>query len=135
MNNSNKITAVYMAMLKKISYFLISAASLLLAGLIIVFPVWFTAVKYPSVYSVSLVLLLIAVLLYTVGIKLYKKEISFKFLIVSLIKLSYYFILICGAGAVVVLYMNSLIFQGSVIMTLLFLISGFIAWFHRKQGI
>ena len=133
MQNTSGITSVYLGMLRKIFYFLAVAAAVIAAGLIIVFPVWFFAVNYPSGYSVSLVLLAVLALLSAVSVKLYKKQLTVKSLIFITLKILYILALVCGAGAVAVLYMNSLIFQGSVIMTVLFIVSGIIIHLNRKQ--
>ena len=133
MENTSGITSVYLGMLRKIFYFLAAAAAVIAAGLLIVYPVWFFAVNYPSGYSVSLILLAVLALLSAAAVKLYKKQLTVKSLIFITMKIIYILVLVCGAGAVAVLYMNSLIFQGSVIMTVLFLVTGIIVHLNRKQ--
>ena len=133
MNNIQNITAIYLGMLRKLLYFAASAAAIVSAGLIIVFPIWYFAVNYPSGYSVSLVVLAVLFFLYSFSLKIRKKKISAKILTFLLLKFLYFLVLIFGAAAVVVLYMNSLIFQGSVLMTALYIISGILIYIKRKQ--
>ena len=133
MDNTSGITSIYLGMLRKLLYFTAVAAAVIAAGLIIVFPVWFFAVNYPSVYSFSLVMLAVLFVLYSVSAKLYRKKLSAKSLAAVFFKFLYFIVILSGTGAAIVLFMNSLILQGSVIIIVLFLVSGILIRINRKQ--
>ncbi len=134
MNNSAGITTVYLSMLRKLLYIAAAAAAVILTGLVIVFPVWYLAAKYPSVYTISIALGAVFYILYSTGLKLYRKQLSVKSVLSAIARIFYLAAMLLGASAVVILYMNSLIFQGSVIMTVLFLTAGLISWLKKKKG-
>ncbi len=134
MNNTG-ITSIYISLIKKIIYILIILSVIAVSALLIVFPVWFFAVKHPLFYSLAIIILAITGFMATVSFKLYKKDLTFKQILFVFIKIIYVLLMLCCSAAVVVLYMNSLFFQGSVILALLFFVSGIIIRFNIKNRI
>ncbi len=134
MNKTAGIASVYISMMKKTLFIITVSAAVLAAGLLIVFPIWFLAVNYPSGYSVSIAAAAVFSVLFTVFNKIRKKEWTVRTLSIHIIRIIYYFILLCGTAASVILFMNSRILQGTIVITVLFTLSGLISWLKKKQG-